>query len=598
VLVLGGNIAWTVLNLGGALVATRAVTLSLTALLLVLHACDPSRGGRAHRAGLLFLPFLAYAAWNVAWVTPVGWLGWIDWFNWLQAVVVFWIVLNGVPSGSCRRALWVFLAGAACASAVLAAYQHFGHPKWLMLGRKQVEQYLGRSAGSFGNPNNLGALMVLLIPPAGYVAFARASSAKARVAAAAGACVLAMGFVFAVSRGGWLSLAGAFALAPLLIPGERASRRIARAFTALALAAAAAALMYASFPIMRVRLHQFLADSGERTRPIVWSAAWHIFTAHPFFGSGGGSYDTMFEPFRPAGFLNRPEFAHCEYLNTLSDFGGVGFVLLFGASLCVALRWRSARGFHGAAAVGLLAFALDLLVDFHLRYPSLPMAFAAVGALVTSEVWPEGAANSAAPGGRGGAFVRLAAIGAAAAIVFFALPKFRAEGARWLAREKIDLIAQAPDAMEKLAPVLSEARPAFARAVQLDPSNAQAWSDLAYADSLVALTRKGEDKTIGEAVEKEADKALALSQLPFEFWIRKGTGLDMQGKWVEGGACFTRALRLAPNRPAAWYYEGYHFSLNPVETGMALASVDACLRLDPGFLLAQILRQRLEQRLH
>jgi hypothetical protein len=54
-----------------------------------------------------------------------------------------------------------------------------------------------------------------------------------------------------------------------------------------------------------------------------------------------------------------------------------------------------------------------------------------------------------------------------------------------------------------------------------------------------------------------------------------------------------KALQLAPGRADVWYYQAYHLSLVPNEAGPAAAAADVCLRLDPGFLLAQILRQRL-----
>src|ERR1035438_8969877 len=107
VVLLSANLLWTTLCLGGFLPGTRVAMVALTAALLAVHRADPLRGTRAHPAGWLFAPFLVYAAANVAWVTPVRWLGWIDWLNWAQAAAVFWIVLNGVESRSCRRAIGI-----------------------------------------------------------------------------------------------------------------------------------------------------------------------------------------------------------------------------------------------------------------------------------------------------------------------------------------------------------------------------------------------------------------------------------------------------------------------------------------------------------
>jgi hypothetical protein len=141
--------------------------------------------------------------------------------------------------------------------------------------------------------------------------------------------------------------------------------------------------------------------------------------------------------------------------------------------------------------------------------------------------------------------------------------------------------------------VLAAVRAGLARAVQLDPSNAQTWSDKAYANSLWALVNPPQTEELGAEVGHDADRALGLCAVVAEFWIRKGTGYDMQHRWVEGGDCFVRALQLAPVRADVWYYQAYHLSLASAESGPAMAAAEVSLRLDPGFLLAQVLRQRL-----
>jgi tetratricopeptide (TPR) repeat protein len=141
--------------------------------------------------------------------------------------------------------------------------------------------------------------------------------------------------------------------------------------------------------------------------------------------------------------------------------------------------------------------------------------------------------------------------------------------------------------------VLAVAGRELAKAVSLDPSNAQAWSDTAYADSLLALVDPKRTVELGVKVESEAARAVGLCPVIAEFWIRRGTGYDMQRRWIEGGACFVQALQLAPERADVWYYQAYHLSLASTEIGSAMAASDYCLRLDPGFLLAQTLRQRL-----
>jgi len=586
------NILWTTLCLGGFLPGTRIAMTVLTAALVAVHFADPARGTRAHPAGWLFIPFLAFAAANVAWVTPVRWLGWFDWLNWAQAVAVFWVVLNGVEDPACRRFLCGFLICLGAAAAVLAGYQHFARPGWLMLGRTQAAQFMGRSSGPFGIPNSLGVFMALLIPPVGWLALGPGRRPALRALCGAALVLLAAGLVFAVSRGAWLALAAAFALRPLVSPGRSLGRRVASAVAALAAAVAVVTLLYLSFPLMHVRVDQLVKDAGERTRPILWRGAWRIFEAHPVMGAGGASFDALFEPYRPEGYRDQPIYAHCDYVNTLADYGAAGFLLLFGAAACVAWRCARARGLAGAAFTGLLAFALHLLVDFHLKIPALAMIVAAVSALVTAESWPAGTRPPA-----GGAARAAAACVAAAALALaftWVLPKYRSEETRRVARERIDRMAETGADVSAEGAAVADIQGALATAVALDPTNAQAWSDRAYADSLRALVDPRQTAQLGIQVEGEAHVAVGLCPVIAEFWIRRGTGFDMQRRWLDGGHCFIRALRLAPFRPDVWYYQAYHLSLVSNEVGPAIADASFCLRLDPGFRLAQALRQRLE----
>jgi tetratricopeptide (TPR) repeat protein len=600
VALLAANIAWTTLCLGGFLPGTRVAMAMLTGALVAVHLADPARGTRAHPAGWLFVPFLVYAAGNVVWVTPVRWLGWTDWLNWAQAVAVFWVVLNGIETPSCRRFLCAFLVVLGVVSAVLACYQHFVRPDWIMLGRKQAAQFIGRSSGPFGIPNSLGAFMALLIPPVGALALAPGRPAALRVSCGAALCLLAAGFVLAISRGAWIALPAAFALKRLLTPGRSAGRRVAAAGGGVAAAAAVAAVFYVAFPAMRERVDQLVRNAGERSRPVMWRAAWRIFEAHPLLGSGAGSYDESFEAYRPEGNLDQPNYAHCDYLNTLSDYGAVGFVLVFGAAGTVAWRLAGARGLAGAAVTGLLAFALHLSVDFHLKIPALAMIVATVAALVTGEAWPPDARTD--PGeGAARRLARAAALCAAAAALglsfLWAPPRYRAEELRRSARERIEAMVRSGADMSGERDALAGIRTQLARAVELDPSNGQAWSDKAFADSLWALTDPSRAAELGGEAVRDAGRAVKLCPVVAEYWIRLGVGFDMQGRLLDGGKCFVRALEIAPVRADCWYYQAYHLSRYPAQIGPALAAADYCLRLDPGFLLAQALRQRLSARL-
>ncbi|HWA85257.1 MAG TPA: O-antigen ligase family protein [Opitutus sp.] len=607
VALLAGNLAWTTLCLGGFRPGTLIVTSALTGALLVVHLLERTvaKGPvpRTHPAGWLMLPFLVYAAVSARWITPVPWLGWRDWLGWAQMIAVFWIVLNGVRSRGPRAALFGILVAIAVMAVVLGAYQVFGQRGWLMMGRTQAPQFVGRASGSFGIPNSLAALLLLLLPATIGLALRRSAGAVARIFWGYVALVLLFGFVLTIARGAWLALAIVLVLWPAFATRGSATRRIAVTAMIAALVATAGFLLYSKVPLVRERFESLVAQSGEPSRPILWRAAWRIFSAKPVVGGGAGSFNVLFDRHRPDTFQDNPRWAHNEYLNTLSDYGAAGFGLFFGACAGIAAwcrrrakappprrDWLDERLVAQGFVAGLAAFGLQLFVEFHFKIPALALAFAIVAALAVQRAWRVTDRAPVRPGGRMAA--GLVALAAAAGSIFFAVPVYRAEALRLDAREAIDRIAEQRLPVEDWPPILDGAKERLRRAVDIDASNGAAWSDLAYATELGSHLAPGKALEIGRAAERAADRALALSRAVPEFWVRRGMALDLQGRWLEAGGQLVEALKLSPASAFVWYQEAFHLSLG-VDRSLALGAVAFCLRLDPANHEAQALQRRL-----
>ncbi|HVS51506.1 MAG TPA: O-antigen ligase family protein [Opitutaceae bacterium] len=586
------------------------MTSVLTGALLIVHLLARAlRSGvglpHLHPAGWWMLPFLAYAAANVFWVTPVRWLGWRDWYGWAEMLAVFWIVLNDVRSAAPRRLLFATLVTLGITAVFMASYQRFVDPKWLMLGRTQAEQFVGRSSGPFGIPNSLGAFLLLLLPVCGAMMSGRGVSAATRVLFGWLTVVFAFGFVLTISRGAWIGLVLALSVWPLFVSNGSWRKRALAALGTLTVLLALCGALYALSPAVHARLTGLVRDRGEITRPIMWRGAWRIFREHPAVGGGAGSYNVLFEKFRPEGFRDEPQWAHNDYLNTLSDYGLVGLGLFFGG--CTIIAWRCVRGRCGvddgatdrfasskvmtALAIGLLAFALQLFVDFHFKIPALAMVFAVIAALVVQRRWPVRVACQPSSIGRGPLLILAA--GAVLGMWFFVVPLFRAEALRYRARQRIDRLAgmsvDAPDYRAQLA----ESRAELARAVAIDPANAQAWSDTAYAAALWGHISRAEVPELGREAEAAASRALALTPACAEFWIRRGVARDMQGRWFDASVDMARATTLAPNAGWVWFYYADHMNKKRTERGLTEAALALCLRLDPQNQEGLVLRQQL-----
>ena len=602
------NLAWTTLCLGGFRPETMIVTSVLNALLLAQHFAGRGFAAGAgvrrwHPAGWWLLPFLLYALGNVLWLTPVSWLGWKDWLGWAQMTLVFWVVLNDVRSRAARALVFGGIVAVAWIAVVMACYQRFVKPDWMMLGRVQVEQFIGRSSGSFGIPNSLAALLLLLFPALVVLTFRRGAGALQRVLCGYLALSVGLGLVLTISRGAWLALGLVLALWPVFAVRGSWRRRAGVAMLAALGVAVVAGALYFSLPRVRERFLTMKADAGEKTRPIMWRGAWRIFEAHPAVGGGAGSFNVLFEKYRPERYQDEPGWAHNDYLNTLSDYGAVGFLLFYGAAGVIAARcirersprrrdWLDEPVFAGALTAGLVAFGLQLLVDFHFKIPALAMAFAIVAGLLVQRAWPADESRTVATRG-----LLLGSLAAEVLLLlmvgYWVVPFYLGESLRYLARQSINQMAVKEPSRETQREILTRARTDLARSVEISPGNAQAWADLSYVNALWTHVEPARAVELGREAERGANRALALSQVVPEFWLRKGVALDLQGRWSDAGEAFTHAVKLAPASGNVWFYHAFHLGLNPTYAEIADAAAAYCLRLDPANRQAQILRQRL-----
>ena len=602
---LSAVVTWTTLCLGGYLAATLVITswgLCGTALVGGLLWWCGRRSGpvKVNVAVLLPLPFLLYALASVLWLAPAPWLAWREWLLWWQTWLVFWLVLHFGRTPRQTRWLAGTLLGLGLAGGVMACYQRFGDPTWLMLGRTQAEQFFGRSSGMFGIPNSLAGLLELMIPALLVVLFSRSTRIVPKIFCAALAGFFLFALILTGSRGGWMGVGVALVIWPV-VGGRGWGRRLGGAAGVLLLAATVVAALYRYSDHARERIQPFLEGKFESSRPFMWRVGWEIWRDHPLWGSGAGSYHVLFEHYRPRDFTGLPWWTHNEYLNTLSDYGIAGLLLWAGAGAAILwLGWRAVRrtrreagGPAGGGAwrwrlglwLGLVAFAIHLVVDFHTKIPALALAAAIAAAWLLRDE-PE----LLRPGRDG--WVKAAGltaiVTAVALAVALASPLYRAEALRFDARRAID---RAPAG--KLSETAANAKVDLERAVRIHPGNGQAWADLAEATmqswhpggpGLAVLGREG---------EADAVRALALCPIIAEFWVRKGVALDLQSRPAEGEECLRHAVALAPASPNGWYYLAYHLMYRPGGIDEARRALDTCLTLDPGNSAGVALRQQL-----
>jgi O-antigen ligase len=127
-------------------------------------------------------------------------------------------------------------------------------------------------------------------------------------------------------------------------------------------------------------LNRRLFDLSGGQRIPQWKIAWREYRAHPWLGSGLGSYERYWNQLRPG--TSKVRNAHCLYLETLAELGPVGLGLLL-VALCLplvaAVRARR-RSLASAAAGAYVAFLVHTAVDWDWQMPAVTLAALFCGA--------------------------------------------------------------------------------------------------------------------------------------------------------------------------------------------------------------------------
>jgi hypothetical protein len=122
----------------------------------------------------------------------------------------------------------------------------------------------------------------------------------------------------------------------------------------------------------------FTLSGGQRIPQ--WKVAWREYEAHPWLGSGLGTYERWWNQLRPAAWKVRN--VHNLYLETLAELGPVGLGMLsvgLGLPLVAAVRARR-RALASAAAGAYVAFAAHAAVDWDWQLPAVTLAALFTGA--------------------------------------------------------------------------------------------------------------------------------------------------------------------------------------------------------------------------
>ena len=319
----------------------------------------------------------------------------------VPAAVALWAALI-LPRPLIERCLAVLLVVGACQMllAVLQFWMGPGSP--LYFGVESATGFVG----SFANRNHLADFLVMLMP-LWFYRVAEATGGRAARAemhrrsgqfGGAGALWLFFGFALLVitlatlSRGGLLSAGLVLMASTVLLIAKLKSQLSRKQKIWLAIAAVVfAALALAGVGAQRVgeRLDSATVQIDAQTRNDFTAATLEGARAFWPWGSGAGTYESVFPRFQAANSLNYVEYAHNDYAQLLMELGLAGLLLVLVVLALVVMQgvrlsrvYQLERRLTGELALrafcglGALAMLVHSTVEFNMHIPSLALTAA------------------------------------------------------------------------------------------------------------------------------------------------------------------------------------------------------------------------------
>ncbi len=149
-------------------------------------------------------------------------------------------------------------------------------------------------------------------------------------------------------------------------------------------------------------------DESVRGRLCIYGDAWRWWRDSPLFGTGLGSFETIYPSYQDFELRAVVAHAHSDWLELALETGLLGLLAALAAAALAALRapcglWRAARSREmraliGGALAAAAAFSAHSLFEFSFQIPGNAVVFMAlVGFLLSAPSWADKAADRARP---------------------------------------------------------------------------------------------------------------------------------------------------------------------------------------------------------
>lgn len=510
-------------------------------------------------------------------------------------VVIFGLVVSTVRTEKeiNRLALTLIVIGFGVALfAILQKYAGNGK----IFGLREVREG-GAVFGPFVNRNHFAGYMGMLIPLSiGYTVAAFAGvPAKGRTAwqrfiyrltceqsnqlvlLLFMTLVMSVSLVLSLSRTGIVSFLTAMVLIGMILLLGRATKRWVLLQGILITALLISLTWFGLGPVID-RLQTLLyitEDPSMLGRIEVWKDTTRLVSDYPVMGTGLGTFEVAYPPYKTVPDQIRFDHAHNDYVQLLAETGWVGFALgmgTIGMILGFIVRgWRRrqnpwARAMLMGLFTGILALLIHGFTDFNLHIPTNVVLFTVLLGLAWNLSRPE---RSEPPADLAPA--RWRPVGAAAGLAVMSVLLYQT-----VAVLVADRYYRSGLNLER-AEQHEQAGEEYRRAIVWDPAHSKYHFALAKIHERDWV--KGSQRASLHLAERELQMAIERSPTVAEYHLHLGWVHAQQNRWPEASAEFAKALGLDPTNASWRYYTGLWFAgIGEKEKALSQAQVLRDLR--------------------
>lgn len=474
---------------------------------------------------------------------------------------LFFIVLNNLHSQEASQRLLLTLL---VLGSLLAAYAIFqvltgSNRVWTFI---QPPGYAGRGSGTFICPNHLAGYLELLLPVALAGVLLSRVNVVVRVILAYVALLLLIGIGFTMSRGGYLATAAALIGMFALLFRYRGYRKVILVAVGV-LVLAGGAFLYKSDRAKERFTKMFVPAQAESAfvRSDIWKPAAKMWLDHPWLGVGPAHFDIRTPQYRTPALQSRPVWVHNDYLNTLTDYGLVGALIIGGfmglAAWGVKRTWRYVHRADNALAVkrsdraahvlgvatGVVALLVHSVTDFHLHVPAVALTTVALLASLTGHLRFATAKCWISPRLTGRVLVAILGLASLGYLGPQAIRGFREGRALTLSETAATVGAQLQ---------------ALQTAWVVEPANWETAQRIGEYCRLTSWEGPENWRQIAEDSIGWFQRAGELNRWESAPRIRRGMSLDWLERHEEATPFFEEAVRLDSNSYYTWLMRGWH----------------------------------------